>query len=115
MSRRSTQPRTTEECRKSGRRIEPGCPAIRRPQSTTYVITRFAIPGCHHILIGAILDNLDIGYPVEIADFIHLRPCLSGISAAPDGPLEAGNSEIGSPEQDEVRIVTTKAHGIKVR
>jgi hypothetical protein len=111
---RRTQSRTSEEGRQTAGRIEPGCAAIGRAQGTAYVIPRFAAPRRHHVLIGAVLDNFNVTYPMKIAKLVNLRPTISGVSAAPDCTLETCYSEVGAAEQNEIGIVVAEAHCIEI-
>src|SRR5205823_8511848 len=84
---------------------------------TTYIITRFTGPSRDHILIAAILYDFNVSYPLEGASraLKYLVPALPGVSAAPDGTLETCYSEVRAAEQDQVRIIETEAHRIKIR
>jgi len=115
---RGAQSRTSEDRRETAGRVKPGRAAIGRAQRTTYVVARFTVPSGDHILIGAILYDLDVGDPLNCARcaFEHLHPRNTGVCAAPDGTLESFHrTEVGTAEQNEIGIVVAEAHSIEIR
>ena len=73
-----------------------------------------AVPSRDHNLIEPVLDDLDVSYSVGVAELEHFGPGVAGISDAPDRALGAGYSEVGAAEQDQIRIVDAKTHGIEI-
>ena len=86
----------SEERWQAAGRVKPGRAVVSRAQRAAYVIARFAVPNCDHILICTVLYNFNVSYPVEVADLINLRPAPPGISAAPDRTFESCHSEVGA-------------------
>ena len=60
------------------------------------MITATVIVRRDHDLIEPVLDDLDVGHRLGVAELVHLGPSLAGIGGAPDRAFGAGYSEVGA-------------------
>ena len=72
-------------------------------------------PRCNHILVAAVLYDLQVSYSIGFTDLVSFfLPALASIGAAPDCSFGTCYSEVGTAEEDQIRIVDAEAHVVKV-
>ncbi|PYK13122.1 MAG: hypothetical protein DME64_14270 [Verrucomicrobia bacterium] len=113
---RRAQPRRTQERSwQAGPRWRPRQAAISGAEQTALITATGVIVRRDHNLIEPVLDDIDVGHRLKVANLVDLGPSLAGVTGAPDSAFKPSYSEVGTAKQNQVRVVDAKTHCVEIR